>query len=97
MTDMGTYDYATLALVISVLPLILLALRDPKRLRSLRDRRAPSTQAARRAFTAGVLLPGLALCVIGQWPAFLIWLGGVTAGGWILVMWLARNPVTHTT
>lgn len=90
---MGTYDYATFALLVSLLPLILLALRDPKRLRSLRDRRAPSSQNARRGFTAAVLLPGVALCLIGQWPAFLLWLGGVTAGGWILVMWLARNPL----
>ncbi len=89
---MTTYSWATLALVVSLLPLILLALRDPKRLRSLRDRRAPSSSNARRAMTAVVLLPGLALCVIGEWPAFLIWLGGVTALGWLVVMWLARSP-----
>lgn len=90
---MTTYTWAALALAISLLPLILIALRDPKRLRSLRDRRTPSSSNARRAMTAVVLLPGLALCVIGEWPAFLLWLGGVTAIGWIFVMWLARSPV----
>lgn len=87
---MTTYSWAALTLAISLLPLILIALRDPKRLRSLRDKRAPNSSGTRRALTAVVLLPGLALCVIGQWPAFLIWLGGVTALGWIFALWLAR-------
>ncbi|MDP9139352.1 MAG: hypothetical protein M3O62_00985 [Pseudomonadota bacterium] len=90
---MSTYTWAVVALGVSLLPLILIALRDPKRLRSLRDRRAPSSSSARRAMSAVTLMPGLALCVIGEWPAFLIWLGGVTAGGWIFVMWLARSAV----
>lgn len=91
---MTTYTWAALTLAISLLPLILIALRDPKRLRSLRDKRAPSSSSTRRALTAVVVLPGLALCVIGQWPAFLIWLGSVTALGWIFVLWLARAPIS---
>jgi hypothetical protein len=90
---MSTYSWALLALVISLLPLVMIARRDPKRLRSLRDKRAPSSSSVRRALSAVVLLPGLALCVVGEWPAFLIWLGSVTALGWIFVMWLARSPV----
>lgn len=88
---MTTTLYATVALVLSAAALLRLALRDPKRLRSLRQRPAPEPSALRRAFASACFVPGLVLALIGQWPAFLIWLGGLAAGGWLLVQWLAAR------
>ncbi|HEY0974161.1 MAG TPA: hypothetical protein VGE57_06680 [Solimonas sp.] len=89
---MNTNLYAALTLALSFTPLLRIALRDPKRLRSLRSRLATATPAERRWLATLTLLPGVALCLIGQWPAFLIWIGGVTAGGWTLALWFSRSP-----
>jgi hypothetical protein len=72
-----THAYAALALSISLLPLIALAARDPKRLRSRRSARRGATAVERRVFAFASLAPGIALAAIGQWPAFLLWLGSV--------------------
>ena len=80
----------TIALLASLAPLLLLAWRDPKRLRSVAahaTRPLPAPQ--RRALAAAVLLPGIALMALGHWPAFLIWLGAVCALGWAWVQWLS--------
>lgn len=87
---MTTTLYALIAVLVSAAALLRLALRDPKRLRSLRQRSAPEPRRLRRALAAACMAPGLALALIGQWPAFLIWLGGLTAGGWLLTLGLAR-------
>jgi hypothetical protein len=86
-----------LAVLLAVIPsaalLILLAWRDPKRLRSLprqgtaRPQPWPPTQ--RRALTVGVLLPGALLMAAGLWAAWLIWLGALLAGSWGGVVALA--------
>lgn len=78
------------ALAASLLPLVLLARRDPKRLRAIRAR-LPSAhgRGARQALTAAVLLPGAVLIALGYWPAFMIWLGALIASGWLLVQLLA--------
>ena len=86
---MTTTLYALAALFVSAAPLLRLALRDPKRLRSLRQRPVPEPRRRRRMLAAACLVPGLALILIGQWPAFLIWLGGIAAGGWLLALVLA--------
>lgn len=87
-----TATAATLALVASLLPLLLLAQRDPKRLRSIAaSGTAPHGKAIRQVLAATALLPGVALMALSHWPAFLIWLGGVTAGGWVLVQVLAAR------
>ena len=46
---------------------------------------------ARRALTLAALLPGGVLMVLGYWPAFLIWLGGLIATGWLMVQLLAAR------
>lgn len=82
----------TLALIASLLPLGLLARRDPKRLRSIAASAvAPHSLRTRQALAAVVLLPGAILMGLGYWPAFLIWLGGLAAVGWLLVQWLAAR------
>ncbi|WP_293397271.1 hypothetical protein [Nevskia sp.] len=81
---------ASLALIASLLPLLLIARRDPKRLRGLAATHlAPHGRGPRRTLTLFVLLPGAVLIGFGDWPAFLIWLGALTASGWLLVQWLA--------
>ncbi|MDM4771034.1 hypothetical protein [Solimonas sp. SE-A11] len=84
----ATYSLAGLASLVSLLLLLPIALRDPKRLRSLR-RAAPKPGVERKLLGWGTLLPGVALVVMGQWPAFLVWLGVVTTVGWLLVNGLA--------
>lgn len=87
---MTTTVYAAIALVVSAGPLLRAALRDPKRMRSLRQRSVSDPRWLRRLLTVACFSPGIVLALIGQWPAFLIWLGGLTAGGWLLVQCLAR-------
>jgi len=87
---MSTAAYASIALALSAAPLVRLALRDPKRLRSLRIPAARKRPGPRAALAALCLMPGAVLGALGQWPAFLIWLGALAAGGWLLVQALAR-------
>jgi hypothetical protein len=83
------------AIAPSLAALVWLALRDPKRLRSMRrhdkaaTRARPHPRALRRLLTLVALLPGAALCIAGQWPAFLIWMGATISVGWLLVQILA--------
>ncbi len=79
-----------LSVTVSLLPLIALALNDPKRLRSLRLA-SRSGGLPRPLLAAVTLLPGLLLAASGHWPAFLIWLGATAAGGWLLVQILAYS------
>lgn len=88
---MSTSSLAALASLISLLLLLPIALRDPKRLRSLR-RPAPKPGIERKLLGWGTLLPGVALVAMAQWPAFLVWLGVVTTAGWLLVNGLAQKP-----
>lgn len=89
---MLTATAVTLALTASLLPLLLLAQRDPKRLRSQAvSASAPHGRRLRQVLASAVLLPGVVLMGLGYWPAFLIWLGGVTTGGWLLVQLLAAR------
>jgi hypothetical protein len=92
----ATAAAVTLALMGSGLPLWLLALRDPKRLRARAiappsHGLAPHGKRMRQVLSTATLLPGVVLIGLGYWPAFLIWLGGLTAGGWLLVQGLALH------
>lgn len=82
---MSTALAATLAILPSLPLLLWMALRDPKRLRSRRLATPPMTPRWRGAVVTLLLLPGLGLMGLGQWPAFLIWLGAVLSFGWLLV------------
>jgi protein-S-isoprenylcysteine O-methyltransferase Ste14 len=94
---MTTYAWAVIAIAVSLLPLIVLALRDPKRLRSRRSAQRGALANERRTLSIVVLVPGVVLGVLGEWPAFLIWLGSASAAGWLLVLWLARERTAPST
>lgn len=88
----GTALAVLLTLAASLVPLALLAHGDPKRLRAIgADAVRPHGAPLRQALTALVLLPGFALMVLGHWPAFLIWLGGLIALGWSIVQLFAAR------
>jgi hypothetical protein len=93
---MNTTLHALLAIAVSILPLCLLAWRDPKRLGDLHRRGDALGVPARRGLGIVALLPGIVLGVIGQWPAFLIWLGAVAAQGWLLALALSPKPSAST-
>ncbi|MES0873778.1 hypothetical protein [Sinimarinibacterium thermocellulolyticum] len=88
---MTTDVFAAIAIGMTLPPLLVLALRDPKRLRSHRAAQRGAKPGERRALALASLLPGLVLAALGAWPAFLIWLGGIATGGWLIVLWLARS------
>lgn len=75
--------------------LVILAVYDPKRLRNhakiTRDRAlAPSLPPATRRLLAWLVpAPGAVLGFMSEWWAFFIWLGLVTAVGWVLSQMLA--------
>src|SRR5262245_25865763 len=79
-----------IAIVFSGALLILLGTRDPKRLRNARhgDKavRSPLAPAVRSACGWLSLAPGVALGILGEWWAFLIWLGAITAIGWTIAI-----------
>jgi len=88
---MSTDLCSAIAIAVSLLPVLTLALRDPKRLRSRRSAQRTAAASERRVLAVLALVPGLVLATLGQWPAFLIWLGSVSAAGWLLVLWLSRE------
>lgn len=94
----ATLLWAVLAVAATTLLLWPLALRDPKRLRAAARVNAggsvPHSLTHRHVLGWMSLLPGLALIVAGQWPAFLIWLGGTVAIGWGLAN--ALSPRART-
>jgi hypothetical protein len=81
-----------LAIVFSGVLLILLGARDPKRLRNSRHAvteaaaGSPLPPAARHLWGWLSLAPGVALGIAGEWWAFLIWLGAITAIGWAIAI-----------
>ena len=90
----STLIWAASAIVVSAVLLTPLALRDPKRLRSLgATKRVAMASTMRTVLGYASLLPGIATIVAGQWPAFLIWLGTVTAIGWSLAQGFAVNSM----
>lgn len=88
---MNTIPLALLTIALSALPLLALALGDPKRLRSLRLRKPPTGRGPRQILAGACLLPGLLLALFGAWPAFLIWIGGLSFAAWLLVQGLAAS------
>lgn len=91
---MSTLSASLLAIAFSLILLIVLALRDPKRIRTSglavqTSAPVPLSRGARRMLGWSSLLPGLALAAADQWPALLIWLGACCSLGWALTQWLA--------
>ena len=85
---MSSAGVAVIALLCSALPLLLLALRDPKRLRSQR-RRVRATAVERRGLTGLAVLPSF--FILGDAAALLLWLAGILVMGWLMALWLARR------
>jgi len=92
---------ALLAIAVSGALLVALGARDPKRLRSSRhganDARAaspPLPSAVRQAFGWLSLAPGIVLALLGEWWAFLIWLGAITAIGWTIAITAGYSSVS---
>lgn len=84
----------SLAIAFSAAPLILLGIRDPKRLRNLAKVHAgliprPLPRSVRRICVWALALPGFALALAGHWWSFLIWCGAVLALGWIVAQLFA--------
>jgi hypothetical protein len=73
---------------ISAVILALLGVRDPKRLRNLRQG-VPLSRPARQGLGWLVLAPGIVLAFLGQWWAFFIWFGATCAAGWATAQVLA--------
>jgi hypothetical protein len=74
---------------ISAVILALLGMRDPKRLRNLKNGAFPLSSGARQGLGWLVLAPGIVLAFLGQWWAFFIWLGATCAAGWATAQVLA--------
>lgn len=87
---MSTLIASALALSCSAVPLTVLALRDPKRLRNESSSNfSPLPRKQRRLLGWLVPAPGLVLVILSAWPALLIWLGTSCSLGWALTQWLA--------
>lgn len=91
-----------LSILVSATCLIVLAARDPKRIRNLvRDKPEASSNiepwhpAMRRALAVLVLVPGVVLGIVHEWWSLLIWLGAVCLFGWIAAQLFAINEPSH--
>ncbi len=83
---------AIIALAVSAAMILWLCLGDPKRRRALHVAGEGQGASARRLIAAAACLPGLLGLLLGDAAAFLIWLGGSGAAGWLIAMLLAREP-----
>jgi hypothetical protein len=88
---------ATLAILFSAALVWVLGQRDPKRLRNITTAAASNparlSRGLRRLLGWMTLVPGLVLMLLGQWWAFLVWLGALCVLGWITSQRLAaRSP-----
>ena len=81
-----------LAIAFSGALLMVLGVRDPKRLRSARHAtkeaaaRSPLSPALRHLCGWLSLAPGVVLGIAGEWWAFLVWLGAISALGWAVAI-----------
>lgn len=88
---MTSWAVGWLASFVSLVLIVWLALRDPKRIRNhpaLRGMPAHS-DAKRKWLGWGSMLPGLGLVFYGELVALCIWMGAVMTIGWIVVVALA--------
>lgn len=85
---------AIFATAVSAALILWLCLGDPKRRRALRLAGEGQGASTRRLIAAAACLPGLLCILLGDAAAFLIWLGGSGAAGWLIAMLLAKTPAT---
>jgi hypothetical protein len=81
--------------------LVVLARRDPMRLRVLSAREPPPAglpsalaTGPRRAWAAVALAPGPLLALIGGWGTFAIWAGAILVCGWTVAVAMNRERLT---
>lgn len=76
--------------------LTLLALHDPKRVRTVAravgSRGRTFGKPVRIALGSASIAPGVVLALYNEWPAFLIWIGISCGIGWVLTIVLAPPP-----
>lgn len=70
------------ALLLSAIPIILLCMGDPKRLRAADRKGGGMTPSRRRTLAALACVPGIACAIGGDAAAFFMWLGGCAMIGW---------------
>lgn len=75
---------ALIALALSTIPIIMLCAGDPKRRRAVGGKGGGMTSGQRRLLVAAACAPGLICALLGDAPAFLMWLGGCALLGWTL-------------
>ncbi len=75
---------ASIAIAVSALPILILCIGDPKRLRAAGTKAPGMGSGTRRALAFSACLPGLALMLTAQMAAFVLWLGGSALFGWLL-------------
>ncbi len=68
---------------------------DPKRRRSARLQGAGQSVMMRRLIMAAACLPGLLWALQGNPAAFLVWLGGCGAGGWLITLCQGQLRMRH--
>ncbi|MEM7097696.1 MAG: hypothetical protein AAF541_05500 [Pseudomonadota bacterium] len=73
--------------LVSTLAVVMLALFDPKRNRSLRGK--PHVVWVRRLVLVGLFTPGLVLAFQGRMATLIIWVGVASIAGWIAA-WLVN-------
>lgn len=82
---------ALAAIAFSTALIILLCRGDPKRRRSAGLSGDGMSATTRRLIAAMACLPGAYCAALGDAAAFLIWLGGCAAGGWLIALLFART------
>jgi len=82
---------SVVAIAITALLLLALCRGDPKRRRAARSPGAGLPASTRRTLAAAACLPGIVLASLGDAAAFLIWLGGSAAIGWMIALWFGRR------
>jgi hypothetical protein len=73
-----------IAVLVSAIPILILCMGDPKRLRAAGESKAGMRSGARRLLAIAACLPGIACISLGQIAAFVLWLGGCALFGWLL-------------
>lgn len=81
------------ALLLSAIPILLLCIGDPKRLRAADRKGGGMAQPKRRMLAALACVPGIACALTGDAAAFLMWMGGCAMVGWAATFcFRAGNP-----
>ncbi|RJF90614.1 hypothetical protein [Sphingomonas cavernae] len=78
------------AIVFSTILIVMLCYGDPKRRRAASLPGEGHGAGSRRLLAAAACLPGLLWALWGDSAAFLVWLGGCAAAGWIVALWFSR-------